>query len=787
MTDQIQPAGAQPGSIKKVCVIGAGVMGAGIAAQAANAGVPVLLLDIVPKGDAAPANHNTIAEGAIAKMLKTDPAPFMSPKAAKLIEAGNIEDDLAKVAECDWIIEAVVERLDIKQGLYAKLESLKRPGTAVSSNTSTIPLAKLTEGRSEQFKRDFLITHFFNPPRYMRLLEIVTGPMTDPKVAAMVETFADRAMGKTIVHAKDTPGFIANRIGTYWIQLALNAAFDLGLTVEEADAIAGKPMGVPKTGVFGLMDLVGIDLMPHLQKSLTETLPGDDPYHGIARSIPLIEKMIAEGSIGRKGKGGFYRLNPDMNKRREAIDLATGEYREKEKAAGPSGPAGKGDLKALIAAKGKVGDYAWVILGGTLSYAASLVPQAADDVVAIDDAMKLGYNWKAGPFEMIDKIGAANLAQRLEAEGKPIPELLRIAGDRSFYRVENGRRQYLGLDGEYHDIVRPEGVLRLEDIKLAGQPLLKNGSAALWDVGDGVACLEFTGKMNALDGDVMKLIGQAIPLVQKDFKALVVYNDGSNFSAGANLGLALFALNIAAWSEVEKLVSAGQKAYKALKYAPFPVVGAPAGMALGGGCEILLHCDAIQAHAELYMGLVECGVGLIPGWGGCGEMLERWRDAPAMPKGPMPAVAKVFETVSTATVSKSAAQAKELMFLRPGDGITMNRDRLLTEAKARALALAEGYQPPAPPEFRLPGESGHVGLNMAAQAFRKRGLATDYDMVVSDALAGVLTGGKADLVDTVSEQDMLKLEREAFLLRVRDVRTIARVEHMLETGKPLRN
>jgi len=783
VTDTIQPAGAQPGSIKKVCVIGAGVMGAGIAAQAANAGVPVLLLDIVRDS----ANRNAVAEGAVAKMLKTDPAPFMSPKAARLIEAGNIDDDLAKLADCDWIIEAVVEQLDIKHDLYAKLEAVRRPGSAISSNTSTIPLDKLVEGRSDAFKRDFLITHFFNPPRYMRLLEIVTGTATDPKIAAMVEAFADRAMGKTIVHAKDAPGFIANRIGTYWIQLALNAAFDLGLTVEEADAIAGKPMGVPKTGVFGLMDLVGIDLMPHLQKSLTETLPQDDPYHGIARSIPLIEKMIAEGSIGRKGKGGFYRLNPDMNKRREAIDLTTGEYREKEKAAGPSGPAGKGDLKALIAAKGKVGDYAWVILGGTLSYAASLVPQAADDVVAIDDAMKLGYNWKAGPFEMIDKIGAANLAQRLEAEGKPIPELLRIAGDRSFYRVENGRRQYLGLDGEYHDIVRPEGVLRLEDIKLAGQPLLKNGSAALWDVGDGVACLEFTGKMNALDGDVMKLIGQAIPLVQKDFKALVVYNDGSNFSAGANLGLALFALNIAAWSEVEKLVSAGQKAYKALKYAPFPVVGAPAGMALGGGCEILLHCDAIQAHAELYMGLVECGVGLIPGWGGCGEMLQRWRDAPAMPKGPMPAVAKVFETVSTATVSKSAAQAKELMFLRPGDGITMNRDRLLTDAKAKALALAEGYQPPAPPEFKLPGESGHVGLNMAAQAFRKRGLATDYDMVVSDALAGVLTGGKADLVDTVSEQDMLKLEREAFLLRVRDVRTIARVEHMLETGKPLRN
>ncbi len=770
-------------AIQKVCVIGAGVMGAGIAAQVANAGVPVLLLDIVRD----PASRNAVAEGAVARMLKTDPAPFMTPKAAKLIETGNIEDDLAKVADCNWVVEAVIERLDVKHDLYAKLESVRRPGTAVSSNTSTIPLDWLVEGRSDAFKRDFLITHFFNPPRYMRLLEIVTGRATDAQLAARVEAFADRTLGKTIVHAKDTPGFIANRIGTLWIQLGLNAAFDLGLTVEEADAIAGRPMGVPKTGIFGLVDLVGIDLMPHLQKSLTETLPGDDPYQPIARSHPLIEKMIAEGYTGRKGKGGFYRVNREQGKRKETLDLATGEYRLPIKPASLSGPAAKGDLNALLASKGKVGDYAWAILGGTLSYAAGLVPDAADDIVAIDDAMKLGYNWKFGPFELIDKIGAATLAKRLETEGKPVPALLALAGERSFYRIEGGKRQYLGLDGDYHDIVRPDGVLRLEDFKLGGTPLLRNASAALWDVGDGVACLEFTGKMNALDGDVMKLIGQAIPLVQKGFKALVVYNDGSNFSAGANLGLALFALNIAAWGEVEKLVAGGQKAYKALKYAPFPVVGAPAGMALGGSCEILLHCDAIQAHAELYMGLVECGVGLIPGWGGCGEMIERWRDAPAMPKGPMPAVAKVFETVSTATVSRSAAQARELMFLRPADGVTMNRDRLLADAKAKALALVDGYQPPKPPEFRLPGASGHAGLNMAAEAFRKRGLATDYDMVVSDALAGVLTGGEADLIDTVTEADMLKLERDAFMKRVRDERTIARVEHMLETGKPLRN
>ncbi|KKC26302.1 3-hydroxyacyl-CoA dehydrogenase/enoyl-CoA hydratase family protein [Sphingomonas sp. SRS2] len=767
------------GAIKKVCVIGAGTMGAGIAAQAANAGVPVLLLDIVPKEGA---NRNAIAEGAVAKMLKADPAPFMSKAAAKLIETGNVEDDLARVADCDWIVEAVIERLDIKQSLYAKLEEVRKTGTAISSNTSTIPLGKLIEGRSDAFAADFLITHFFNPPRYMRLLEIVTGPKTSKETAAKVADFADRAMGKTIVRTNDTPGFIANRIGTYWLQVAVNAAIDLGLTIEEADAIGGKPMGVPKTGVFGLIDLVGIDLMPLLQKSLTATLSEGDAYFATVRPMPLIDKMIAEGYTGRKGKGGFYRINREAGKRKETLDLVTGEYRLPIKAQAP-----RAELAELIAMPGKTGDFAWAVLGQLLSYAASLVGTIADDIVAIDDAMKLGYNWKYGPFELIDQIGAAAFAKRLADEGRPVPAILQTAGDRSFYRVEGGKRQYLGLNGDYHDLVRAEGVLLLEDVKRAGKPILKNGSASLWDIGDGVACFEFTSKMNALDGDTLKLLGQAVEHVATSMKALVVYNEGSNFSAGANLGLALFAVNIAAWGEIDKLVTGGQQAYKALKYAPFPVVAAPAGLALGGGCEIVLHADAVQAHAETYIGLVECGVGLVPGWGGCGEYIDRWVKSGLLPKGPMPAVGKAFETISTATVAKSAAEAKELLFLLKDDGITMNRDRLLADAKARALAMVDGYAPPKPPEFRLPGESGRVGLNMAAQGFRKRGLATDYDMVVSDALAKVLTGGDADLVDVVTEEAMLGLEREAFMSRVRDPRTQARVETMLETGKPLRN
>ncbi|WP_375383167.1 3-hydroxyacyl-CoA dehydrogenase/enoyl-CoA hydratase family protein [uncultured Sphingomonas sp.] len=781
MTDAKSLEGGQPASIRKVCVIGAGAMGAGIAAQVANAGVPVLLLDVAATG----ADRDAVARGAVAKMLKMDPAPFMSTRAAKLVETGNIDDHLDRVAECDWIVEAIVERLDIKQALYARLEQVKRPRTAVSSNTSTIPLGRLIEGRGDQFRRDFLITHFFNPPRYMRLIEIVRGPETDEAVVGRVQDFVDRQMGKRVVRAKDTPGFIANRIGTYWLAVAINAAADLGLTVERADQIGGKPMGVPKTGVFGLIDLVGVDLIPLLSRSLSATLPAGDPYFDTIRPTPLIDRMIAEGFTGRKGKGGFYAFDK-ATRTKTAIDLATGEYRASAKPA-PLPGAAERDLAALVSAPGEVGTFAWEVLGKVLSYAASLVGDAADDVIATDDAMRLGYNWRYGPFELIDRLGPGKLAARLAAEGRDVPPILITAGDRPFYWVEGGRRQYLTAAGEYQDIARPKGVLLLEDVKLGSQPLLRNASAALWDVGDGVACFEFTAKMNALDEEVAKLIGQAIPLVRDRFKALVIYNEGANFSAGANLGLAMFAVNIAAWSEVEKLIAAGQAAYKALKYAPFPVVSAPAGMALGGGCEILLHSDAVQAHAESYIGLVECGAGLVPGWGGNGEMIDRLAKSPVMPKGPVPAVAKAFELISTAQVSKSAAQAKELAFLRPGDGITMNRDRLLADAKATALALVDGYRAPEKPVFRLPGESGRVGIAGAVADFHKKGVATAYDVVVAGRLADVLTGGDADLVDTVTEDELLKLERKAFMASVRDPRTQARVEHMLATGKPLRN
>lgn len=772
--------------IKKVAVIGAGVMGAGIAAHVANAGIEVLLLDIVPAGAE---NRNIIAETAVAKLLKADPAAFMSKRAAKLVKAGNIEDNIADLASCDWIIEAVIERIDIKQQLYAKIEAVRRPGSAVSSNTSTIPLADLTAGLPESFRRDFLITHFFNPPRYMRLLEIVAGVDSNPETVAAVSRFADVKLGKTIVNCKDTPGFIANRLGTYWLQLAVGEAFNLGLRVEDADAVMGRPFGFPKTGVFGLIDLVGLDLMPHVQGSLKGALHASDPFHATLRDDPLITRMIESGHTGRKGKGGFYRLNrADGQKLKEAIDLATGEYRPRARASVAELRDGGGrDLHALMSAPGAGGRYARAVMARTLSYAARLIPEAADDIVAVDDAMKLGYNWKYGPFELIDRIGAANLIALLKADGEEVPALLAQAADKSFYRVENGTRQYLGLDGTYHDIVRAEGVLLLADIKLKSQPLLKNGSASLWDIGDGVVCLEFTSKGNSLDESIINLLTRSLKLTKEKYKALVIYNEGTNFSVGANLGLALFACNIAAFGEVEKLVAAGQKAYQDMKHAPFPVVAAPSGLALGGGCEVLLHVSAVQAHAESYVGLVECGVGLLPAWGGCTAMLERWASDPKFPKGPMPAPSKVFETVSTATVAKSAAEAKELKFLRESDGITMNRDRLLADAKARALSLVDGYQPPKPVELSLPGPSGKAAMDMAVEGFFQRGLATKHDRVVSGVLAEVLTGGDADHIAPVGADRLLELEREGFMKLIRTSATLDRIEHILETGRPLRN
>jgi 3-hydroxyacyl-CoA dehydrogenase len=736
-------------------------------------------------------NRNAIAEGAIAKLLKADPAPLMSGAAAKLITPGNIDDDLDKLADVDWIIEAVIEKIEIKQSLYRKLIDKRQPGSIVSSNTSTIPLAQLTEGLPEAFTRDFCITHFFNPPRYMRLLEIVGGAKTDPAQIKRIAAFGDIALGKNIVLGKDTPGFVANRIGVYWMQAAVIHALDLSLTVEMADAIMGRPIGAPKTGIFALLDLVGLDLMPHVDASLAACLPAGDPYLSIRRDFPLLTKMIADGYTGRKGKGGFYRLNTEGGKKvKESIDLKTGAYAPSTAARLESADAAKDGLRALVTHPDAGGQYAWRVLSGMLSYAASLVPTIADDIVAVDQAIRTGFNFKRGPFEMIDQLGAAWFADALRKDNRPVPDFLATAAKAgSFYKVENGKLQHLGLDGTYRPVERPEGVLLLRDIKLAGKPILKNGSASLWDIGDGVACLEFHSKMNAIDPDMLTLMKQSLDHVGKNMKALVLHNEADNFSVGANIGLALFAANIAMWPMIDDLIGQGIAVYKAIKYAPFPVVGAPSGMALGGGCEVLLHCAAIQAHAETYIGLVEVGVGLIPGWGGCAEMLIRYQPQSAKePKGPMPPVAQAFETISLAKVAKSAAEAKQLRFLRRDDGITMNRDRLLADAKAKALALvAAGHQPPKPAELRLPGPSGKTALTLAVDGFVAQGKALAHDRTVSLTLAEALTGGATDMTETIGEDQINKLAKQGFMKLLRTEPTLARMEHMLSTGKPLRN
>ncbi len=797
--------------IKKVAVIGSGVMGSGIAAQVANAGIPVVLLDIVPKsGD----DRSALARGAIEKMLKGDPAPFMHRRNAKLITPGNLEDDLELLKDCDWIIEVVLEDIKVKHATYEKLQKHRKKGSVVSSNTSTIPLHKLVEPFGDALAKDFLITHFFNPPRYMRLLEIVVGEKTRKEAAAEIEEFCDVALGKGVVHCHDTPGFIANRLGVFWMQAGLNELINLDISVETADAILSKPVGIPKTGIFGLIDLVGIDLMPHLAESMLSTLPKNDEYRKIYRDYPFVHRMIENGFNGRKGKGGFYRLNPDPKARKEKQTLSIdpdmfdeGMYRKSEKPKLASADAGKKGLRAVFEADDEGGRYAWAVLSKTLAYAASLVPEIADDIAAVDEAMKLGYNWKKGPFEMMDDMGPAWFAEKLKSEKIEIPAILKKVGAGTFYKVENGKLHYFGTDGAYHEVKRPPGVLLLRDIRLGSKPLIKTASASVWDIGDGVLCVEFTGKMNTLDDQVFEAYAKAIALIgdgKKQYKAMVIYNEGTNFSAGANLGLAMFAMNIALWPQIEELVSGGQRAYMALKYAPFPVVAAPSGLALGGGCEILLHVDHVQAHAELYTGLVEVGVGLIPGWGGCKEMILRFQEEErenykkavggermwfSPQNTPMGAVRKAFETIGTAKVAKSAQEAQEMRFLRKTDAITMNRDRLLFDAKKKALELAKDYKAPEKPkEVRLPGPSGRMALDLAVADLRKNGKATPYDVTVSTMLARVLSGGeKADWTKPLSEDNILALEREEFMKLVRQPGTLARIEHMLENGKPLRN
>ena len=773
-------------NIQKVAVLGSGVMGSGIAAHIANAGIPVVLLDIVPKGAE---NRNALAEGAIEKQLAAKPPGFTSKKKAKLVTTGNLEDHLDLLKDVDWIIEVVLEKLEVKQDVYRKVDAVRKKGSVVSSNTSTLPLHVLVKGMPDSFAADFMITHFFNPPRFMRLLEMVAGEKTRKDAYADIKKFADIKLGKGVVDCKDTPGFIANRIGVFWMIVGLLEAMRLGITVEEADAVMGRPLGIPKTGMFGLFDLIGIDLMPHIAKAMLDTLPANDPFRMLYKEPELVKKMIADGYTGRKGKGGFYRINKEGGKKiKEVLNLKTGEY----------APEKKPQLESLALAKGKMGlaalmthpdiggQYARAVMGKMLAYTASLIPEISDDIVSVDDTMKWGYSWKFGPFEMIDKLGVDNVAKAIQAEKFPVPAFLQKASGKKLYDVKDNKRVYLTQAGDYAPIPQIEGAWSLADKKLGAKPLLKNGSASLWDIGDGIACFELTSKMNSIDPDILTLMEKSIELVKKDFKGLVIGSDADNFSAGANLGFILYAANMAAWPMISDVIKQGQRTMMALKHAPFPVVSALGGMALGGGCEFVLHSDAVQAHIESYIGLVEVGVGVIPGWGGCKEMLLR--NLEGLPHGgAMPAIAKVFETIATAKVAGSADEAKDMKILHNGCRITMNRARLLPDAKQLCLQLAENYTPPQPAIVSLPGPTAKTALQMGLDQFAAQGKATPHDVVVCTKLAQVLSGGDTDMTETITEQQILDLEHAAFMELVRTKGTLDRIEFMLLNGKPLRN
>ena len=784
-------------NIKKVAVIGAGLMGSGIAAHIANSGLPVILLDIVPKEAT---NRNIIAETAVKSMLRPvktgSPTPLMHKDNAKLIRTGNLEDDINLINDADLIIEVVLERLDVKHDVFRTIDKHRKAGSIVTSNTSTIPREKLVSGMPDSFAEDFMITHFFNPPRYLRLLEIIAGKEVSKKKVDKIVNFCDLNLGKEVVLCNDTPGFIGNRIGTFWTLVGMVEAFKLGLTIEEADAVMGRPIGAPKTGIFGLVDVVGLDLIPHVTESMSSNLSSEDWYNEEVKQQEILgidkilEEMIASGYTGRKGKGGFYRLNTEGGRKvKESRNLNTGDYSPSDRRVGlESVKAAKKGLRTLVDYNDKGGEYAWKVLSKTLSYAASLVPEITDNLVNVDLAMKNGFLWKKGPFEMLDALGPSWFTNKIEAEGMQIPDLLKIVADGKFYDVIDGELNYLNVSGEYSTVEKPKGYLNAKDVKLGKEPIFKNPSASLWDMDNEILLAEFHSKMNSMDPLIMEALSKASDLCESGkYKGLVIGNDGTNFSAGANLGLSSFVTNVGAWEEAENFVQGGQLAFMMLKHGNFPVVGASHGLAIGGGCEVLLACDAIQAHAESYIGLVEVGVGLVPAWGGCKEMITRWNQDPNQPKGPMASIMDIFQNVGTAKVATSAQEAKEMKFLSSEDQITMNRERLLYDAKELCLKMIDNYEAPSPGEHFLPGPSGKAALDLAVDDLVKAGHATPHDVVVTKELSHILSGGDTDPTETVSDDKLLEMEREGILRLMRTEGTMDRVEHMLTTGRPLRN
>ena len=776
--------------IRRAAVIGAGTMGSGIAGHLANAGVDVLLLDVAGAGAAGAtaegaADRDSVAAGAIERMRSQNPPPLMHPDYAARITAGNIEDHLDRVGGCDWIAEAIVERIDVKRDLYDALDRVRRPGSIVSSNTSTLPLSLLTERMSEAMRADFCITHFFNPVRFMRLLELVRGPDTRPEAVETLARFCDVALGKGVVHCRDTPGFLANRVGVYALQAGLVEAAAQGVAIEEADAVMGRPMGIPKTGLFGVYDLIGLDLMLDVVSSLAMALPPDDAFHAVAGGIPVTRDLVASGHTGDKGPGGFYRGGGEA---REAVDLDTGEFRPAVRAAPEAAAAGAREgMRAMAEHPSPAGRFARRVLARMLAYAASLVPEVSDEVVPIDEAMKLGYGWSRGPFEMIDALGAGWFRDLLAAEDVPVPPVLDAAGDAPFYRTDGGRITHFVMGQGHRPLERAPGVVRLADLSALASPMLSNPTASLWDVGDGIACLEFHTKANALAPESMALMREALDKVAERHAGLVIHSDAPHFSVGFNLEFVRACIADRRWQALDEGLTAFQHTCRAAKHAPFPVVSAPGGMALGGGFEVLLGSDLVQAHSNIVVGLVEPVVGLVPAGGGCKEMLLRWTEDAEDEAARVAGALRVFEIIGTSRTAASPEIARPLRLLRSTDRITMNRDRLLAGARASALELAQRYEPPATPAIVAPGAPAYDAMCAMLDDMASRGIALAHDRTVSRHLAQVLAGGDAQAGRAVGEDELFGLEREAFLALARTPETGARIAHMLDRGRPLRN
>jgi len=792
-------------------------MGSRIAAHFANAGLPCILLDIVPPNlhaDASAGERTKIVRAGLEAAKKSKPAAFFTSALADKIAIGNFDDDLARCAEADWIIEAVAENLEIKRKLLSRVAQFRKPGAIVSTNTSGLPVHLIAEGMSEEFQQHWAGTHFFNPPRYLKLVEVIPGPKTSREVVETLSEFCDRRLGKGVVMAKDTPNFIANRIGTFSMLNVLRLMGSLGMTVEEVDACTGPAVGWPKSATFRTADIVGLDVLVHVVKNIYETAPNDESRENY--KVPaIVEEMARRGWLGDKTGQGFYnKVKGEGEKEILTLDVNTMEYRARQKAKFASLEMGKAiedtreRLRSLVGPllAGEKGDKAQQFLWGSLSemclYAARRMPEISDNVVDVDRALRWGFAWELGPFEIMDAIGVKAFAGQVQKEGRSLPPVIErvlASGRKGFYESEKGTTTVFDLaSGGSKRVEEPKGVLILKSLKEAGREVERNSGASLIDLGDGVVCCEFHAKMNAIGADLIAMIHKGLKRLETDFDAMVIANQAVNFSVGANLMLVLVAAQEQEWDELHMAVKQFQNINLAIKYAPKPVIAAPHGMALGGGCEVSLHGAKIQAAAEAYIGLVEAGVGLIPGGGGTKEMMIRANEhaASAEDLDLFHAMKPIFEAIAMAKVGTSAEECRDLGYLRREDGISMNRDRLVADAKEAALALVRGgYKPPAASwqegaqatQIKVLGEQFLAGAKLAIHMMVRGGYASEYDAHVGRKLANILAGGPLTAPQLVSEQYVLDLEREAFVSLCGEKKTQERIAHTLKTGKPLRN